>query len=417
MGAFFDPTELALEVLLQLNKSETPAQAIDGILKIIKRHTGASAVGIRLRDGEDFPYFSHYGFTEKHVEAENLLCALDKSANPKTDEHGQPLLECMCGRVIRSRVHPDKPYFTAGGSFYTNNLKKLVEDDGEELELRDVCFSEKYESIILIPLKSRQEIVGLIQLNDHSSLNLNLPEIEYLEALGESIGVALSHLQEENRRKEAEQEREKVLRDLEIRVSELDLLYNVSKLLDKPDLTPGETLQGVIDLIPSGFQYPEEACARISIGDQSVQTGNFKQTKWMLSLPLFVYGVDIGVLEVCYLNEKPQEQIGPFLSDELRMMETLRESITALIEKNKEHEWEKDLNRYALVLKNDEVVHLWKLVKEDLEIDQIDRDAFISLKVDIDKDSQNMETWLHLNMKMETNKALMKKLQSLLMDM
>ena len=66
--------DLAVRILALLNRQVVGLDAIQEILGMVKEFTGFDAVGIRLRDGEDFPYFETRGFPAHFVEAENSLC-------------------------------------------------------------------------------------------------------------------------------------------------------------------------------------------------------------------------------------------------------------------------------------------------------------------------------------------------------
>jgi PAS domain S-box-containing protein len=50
--------EMGRQVLQIINDIGDLCESILGILKILKTQTGADAVGIRLKDGDDFPYFA-----------------------------------------------------------------------------------------------------------------------------------------------------------------------------------------------------------------------------------------------------------------------------------------------------------------------------------------------------------------------
>jgi hypothetical protein len=66
---------LAKEILETLNRQNDIQKLINDILHLLKEHTGIEAIGIRLREGEDFPYFENSGFPPHFLEAENYLCA------------------------------------------------------------------------------------------------------------------------------------------------------------------------------------------------------------------------------------------------------------------------------------------------------------------------------------------------------
>jgi len=107
------------------------------------------------------------------------------------------------------------------------------------------------------------------------------------------------------------------------RVKELNSLYAFSKLIEKPDIRLPEIFQGLVDIIPSGWQYPEMTCARLVLEDQIFKTANFMETIWKQSSPILVDGRHIGDLEVYYLEGKPEFEEGPFLKDERNLIDAL----------------------------------------------------------------------------------------------
>lgn len=203
--------ELSLKVLESLNQPGQQMELIRNIIILIKEFSGFDAVGIRLQEGEDFPYYDSIGFVEGHVPAENCLCALDQKGEIIRDSVGSPVLECMCGNIICGRFDPRKPFFTEGGSFWTNSTTDLIASTSEEDRLgrtRNRCNGEGYESVALIPLKSGGGTIGLLQLNDTRRNRLTLKLTEFYEDIGESIGVVLSRRQAEERLVKAKDELE-----------------------------------------------------------------------------------------------------------------------------------------------------------------------------------------------------------------
>ena len=165
------------------------------VIEYIKKLSGFEAVGIRLHDEGDYPYYVYNGFPESFIKHETSLCARDKKGNrvPGPDGKGF-LLECLCGNIIRARFDPSLPFFTKKGSFWSNNTTALLADTTEEErqgKTRDYCNAVGYESVALIPIKAKDEIVGLIQLNDKRTGMFTLDLIEFMEMIGEQIGLAV----------------------------------------------------------------------------------------------------------------------------------------------------------------------------------------------------------------------------------
>ena len=189
---------LAFKVLSILNDISNLTDSIKLILDEIKQETGFEAVGIRLRSSDDFPYFVTTGFPGYFVEAEESLCGYTEDGEVILDSSGKPVLECMCGNVICGRTNSSLPFFTDGGSFWSNNTTELLNSTTEEdrqTRTRNRCNGEGYESVALIPIRANREIVGLLQLNDKRKDCFTLDIIHFFERISASIGMALLNKQ------------------------------------------------------------------------------------------------------------------------------------------------------------------------------------------------------------------------------
>src|SRR5208283_3116836 len=142
-----------IAILDCLNRNDTAETAIREILMLSTKHLAIHAAAIRLKDGEDFPYFVCDGFSVEFIQAERSLCLRDQTGAVQRDPAGKPCLACLCGSVLQGRVHPDLPCYTAGGSFWTNCASKLLAGfppDKLPAGFRGRCNREGYESIALI---------------------------------------------------------------------------------------------------------------------------------------------------------------------------------------------------------------------------------------------------------------------------
>ncbi|MFH1081459.1 MAG: PAS domain S-box protein [Pseudomonadota bacterium] len=186
---------LTSRILETLNRPNEIINLIRDILLLLKEHTGIEATGIRLKEEEDYPYYVTNGFTDDFVEAEKHLCARDNAGEIIRDSQGNPCLECMCGNIVCGRTDPTLPFFTEGGSFWTNSTTELLASTSEEdrqARTRNRCNSEGYESVALIPLRAGDEIIGLLQLNDSRRDLFTIEMIKFLEGIGASIGIAVA---------------------------------------------------------------------------------------------------------------------------------------------------------------------------------------------------------------------------------
>ena len=129
---------------------------------------------------------------------ENSLCARDLNGQIVRDEIGNPVLECMCGNILCGRFDPKLPFFTAKGSFWSNCTTELLANTTEkerQTRTRNRCNAAGYESVALIPLRHRDRILGLLQLNDRARGRFTPELISFLENAADQIAVALDQRQ------------------------------------------------------------------------------------------------------------------------------------------------------------------------------------------------------------------------------
>ncbi len=390
-------------------------EAIREILRHLKRHLKVSATAIRLKEGQDYPYFVFDGFSDVHIEMENSLCGRDAEGNILVDELGEPLLDCMCSRVIRGKTAPDQPFFTEHGSFWSNNTDNLISGTEPEAigETRDVCNAQGYLSVALIPLKNKEGTIGLLQLNDKEPNRFSEELIWFLEGVAESIGIALAHLDEENMRKEAEVERSRMLYQYRLRISQLDTLYRISKIHENKDISLDETLNMIATLIPEALQHPDIAVAQFTVEGRKYPDDLKKVQDYTYSALIQSYGVILGTLTVGYRGAMPKEYKGPFLEEEIKLVNLIAETVSRIVEQSKGGDWNRSIDQYALVMDKDEISHIMKLVVEDTAISQMDREEFGINDVPTDT-SQSMDSYLQLSRNLELNRELIQKLKILL---
>ncbi|MBW1853539.1 MAG: PAS domain S-box protein [Deltaproteobacteria bacterium] len=171
-----------------------------------------------------------------------------------------------------------------------------------------------------------------------------------LNKKGEVIG-SIHIAKDITRRKRTEKELQEQTYNLGERVKELNGLYSISKIVEETGISLEEMLQGIVDLIPPAWQYPEITCARIILGDQVYQTGNFEETVWKQANRFVVHGDQVGTLEVFYTEKRPEMDEGPFLKEERRLIEAIAERLGRIIERKRaEAELHLERNNFMNIL-------------------------------------------------------------------
>ncbi|MFH0941498.1 MAG: ATP-binding protein [Chloroflexota bacterium] len=139
----------------------------------------------------------------------------------------------------------------------------------------------------------------------------------------------------ERRRAEAQLRRERVQieHDLNQRIKEIQCLYTTANIAAIPKISLEELYQEVTNLLPSAYQYPEIACARLTINHRVFQTNNFKDTPLRLASNIRVYGEQAGSIEVGYLGQRPPSDEEPFLREERLLIDTVADLLGKTVER------------------------------------------------------------------------------------
>jgi PAS domain S-box-containing protein len=211
-----DERETFVQFLHLVNQSRSTADLVRGATTFFQEKSGCEAVGIRLKEEDDYPYFEAHGFPEEFLIMENHLCEHDENGSIIRDGDGNPVIDCMCGNVILGRFDPSQSFFTFHGSFWTNSTSMLLSSSSEEecqARTRNRCNGEGYESVALIPLRLGDERLGLLQLNDRRQGRFSPQAIALWERLSCYLTVALTKFK-------AEEALQKAHDELEIKVEE-----------------------------------------------------------------------------------------------------------------------------------------------------------------------------------------------------
>jgi len=119
------------------------------------------------------------------------------------------------------------------------------------------------------------------------------------------------------------------------RNKELNCLYAISRIIELKDHSLGETLQQIVDILPSAWQHPEHTCARITLKNQVFTTDNFSETSWRQRCKLLVNGRPEGSLEIYHRQPGINKSEALFLKEEKRLLEAVAERLSKMIERHR----------------------------------------------------------------------------------
>ena len=133
-------------------------------------------------------------------------------------------------------------------------------------------------------------------------------------------------------RKRAEEQREKALHDTRERMKELACIYQVTDLSQAAG-TVEELFHDVVTVIPSGWHYQEIARAKVRLDGREYVSQPFEETPWKQSSDIVVGGEKRGVVEVYYLEERPDLDEGPFVQEERDLIDGLARVLSEAAER------------------------------------------------------------------------------------
>ncbi len=200
---------VTVRLLEAVNRHDDMEGLIRAATLLLRDEFGLDAVGVRLRHGDDFPYFETVGFPPDFVRAESTLCIRDPQGQPQRDTEGKPLLACMCGNVLAGRFDPSQPFFSPRGSFWTNSTSDLLATTTEADRLtqtRNRCHDQGYESVALVALRHGNETLGLLQFNDRRTARFGPQRISLFERLADHLAIAIAHRNDRARLREGQEQ-------------------------------------------------------------------------------------------------------------------------------------------------------------------------------------------------------------------
>ena len=180
--------------------------------------------------------------------------------------------------------------------------------------------------VLTVGLSNKNVTYGLMSVSIPKELVSDDVEQALVEEIAEDIAYGLYRIRQEKVHRQADE----ALRE---RVKELNYLFSLSRIIERPGVTLEEILQEGVNGLPAAMQYPETTCIRLRLYHQVFQTGNFSETPWKLSSDILVDGRTSGMLEIFLLESRPEKDQGPFLKEETDLIISVARRMGRIIER------------------------------------------------------------------------------------
>ncbi|MDZ7839523.1 MAG: EAL domain-containing protein [Gammaproteobacteria bacterium] len=219
-------------------------------------------------------------------------------------------------------------------SLITGNLDGiLVVDDQDRILFANPAaldaFGRSIETLRNMPFgtPSLDKDVAEIEVQNVRTGETRMNEMRITDIEWDGRGARLISLRDVTERFETQRTLEQHRQALQERVKELRCVYAVSEHLARTEGEWRDTLQRIVDAVPSGWRYPGSTCAKLQVEDVEVVSSGFRAAGKHLSSDVVAGGRVIGRL-VVYCDESQVAGEGdPFLKEERNLIDDLTRRI------------------------------------------------------------------------------------------
>ncbi len=254
--------EKARNALLELFSKKTERiEYLNSVVALLKDWSQCSKIGIRIlsTDG-NIPFQSTVGYGEDFLESECWLAL--------------HIDNCICTRVVLGEpTESDEPYMTSFGSFYSGTSVHDFKSMGKaELALyRARCLRENFNSLGVIPIHYRDDLIGAIHLADENENTINRTIIDFIEAMSPLIGEAIHRFNVEDELQKSEQRFRFLAENSPAVIWQLDLQGNYIYLSPSIEDLLGYTVEEAMTLTMKDRLEPTDYDAAMSLLMEELQ--------------------------------------------------------------------------------------------------------------------------------------------------
>jgi len=305
---------LSHQILHYANRGLPRIEFMREVSKMLIDFSGCDAVELRLKRRDKYYLCEASGGTEQSFQVKDFPCTQAEGGRiiPCSDDDSG--VETLCRDIILGRFDPSLPFFTKNGSFWIGNTK-----DCQSFQL-----DTAYRSLVLFPLVSDEDNLGLLQLKSKKQDYFVQDEIELYEGLAQTLGVAL-----------VQRTAQVALRE---RIKELTCLYGIARLSAQHEITLEKILNGIAELLPPAWLYPEITQGKIVLDGRSYTSPGFQEGPHNQKANIIIRGEKRGFVEVTYAEERPELDEGPFLKEERSLIDTIAREVAVIVERREAEE-------------------------------------------------------------------------------
>ncbi|MFQ5500579.1 MAG: hypothetical protein ACE5FH_13015, partial [Candidatus Zixiibacteriota bacterium] len=175
-------------------------------------------------------------------------------------------------------------------------------------------------------------------------LDIFMPTSALLLGLAFSLMVARLHKNHLRQNQYVEQllENQQIIKDtsrnLHLRVTELNFLYEVSGILSDPTVNESEAMRSVVDLIPLASRNSENTVARITVDGETYESKGFDEQPLKIGSGIPVEDETVGTIELFHRAGGEEDGEKPLGSQDQFLIDALARLVGSFIERRRAHE-------------------------------------------------------------------------------
>ncbi|MEW6441133.1 MAG: PAS domain S-box protein [bacterium] len=326
--------ELLSETAIRLLETHDPQEIINELCRKVMAHLHcdvfihyladtatkrlrlAACAGIPAEVARDIDWID-YGIGLCGSVALEGVPIIAEDASLYSDPRGERL------RSLGIRSYACHPLFSGGGVIGTLAFASRARIRFDE---EDVSMMRRVSDQVAVAMDRARLLEALRNARDALETRVRERTAE-LEAANASLQT---EIEERARTEEALRE---TTRALDERVREVNCLYAISSTAEKNGIRLKEKLRSMVNILPSGWRYPEAAGARIRLEGVECRTGNFRETSWNQKSRVRIRGEVVGTVEVHYLEERPPCDEGPFRREERTLIDAVAARLGEMVDR------------------------------------------------------------------------------------
>lgn len=259
-------------------------------------------------DSKFFYYILHEGETD-----------IIRNASKNLPEPKTSLIDLFYRDYIAGKKSFFSKYIDSDNILTINDLPQFLNINEENFQDIQFKIERNYESVLIVPFSIENKDIGFLKFKASVKNFFTEEKIKYAKGIGIFLGNALAHHKAQSALRE--------------RIKELSSLYQIGKIAEEPEVSLKYILQKIVEILPPAWQYPDIACARITVDNIDFESKNFAESEYMISANIITDNLKRGSVEIYYSENRLDYNNTPFLKEEHNLIKTIARQIGLILER------------------------------------------------------------------------------------